>query len=238
MTTACATNIHRTDADADPFENMNRKVFNFNDGVYENVFFPIAKGYRTITTPAIRERVNSFVANIDEPISAVNHILQLEPLPALKNVARFAINTTLGLAGMFDVAQGWGIKPETTGFNQTMASWCVADGPYIVLPFIGGRSVRGTVGLTVDTFSDPVFLATQHDANIYAKVNYPYSALKYTAKAENYMDLYNDFKKNSVDFYATMRSAYLQNQKHLKCRFAPEETTASYDFDFDEEWEE
>ena len=238
MTTACATNIHRNDLDADPYESVNRKIFNFNDSVYENVFFPIARGYRTITTPSIRERVNTFIANVDEPVSAVNHLLQLEPLPALKNVARFVINTTLGLAGTFDVAQGWGLKPKATGFNQTMASWCVADGPYVVLPFIGGRNVRGTVGLTVDTISDPVFLATYNDANVYDKVHYPYAALKYTAKAENYMDLYNDFKKNSVDFYATMRSAYLQGQKNLKCRFAEDEETASYDFDFDEDWEE
>ena len=238
FTSACATNIHRNDTDADPYENFNRKVFNFNDSVYENVFFPVAKGYRKITTPAIRERVNSFIANIDEPVSAVNHLLQLEPLPALKNISRFVINTTLGLAGTFDVAQGWGISPEKTGFNQTLASWCVADGPYIVLPLIGGRSVRGTVGLTVDTISDPVFLATYNDANVYDKVHYPYAAVKYTAKAENYMDLYNDFKKNSVDFYATIRSAYLQSQRNLKCRFAPEESSASYDFDFDENWEE
>ena len=237
FTSACATNIHRNDSDADPYENMNRKIFSFNDSVYENVFFPIAKGYRKITTPFIRERVNSFVANLDEPVSALNHLLQLEPLPAVKNVSRFVINTTLGLAGTFDVAEGWGLKETKTGFNQTMASWCVADGPYVVLPFIGGRSVRGTVGLTVDTFSDPVFLATRNDANVYSKINYPYAAVKYTAKAENYMDLYNDFKKNSVDFYATLRSAYLQNQKNLKCRFAPEETSASYDFDFDEDME-
>ena len=238
ITTACATNIHRNDTDADPYENINRKIFAFNDNVYENVFFPIAKGYRKVTTPFIRERVNSFIANIDEPISAVNHLLQLEPLAALKNITRIAINSTLGLAGTFDVAQGWGLPPEETTFNQTMASWCVADGPYVVLPFLGGRNIRGTVGMAVDAVADPVFWATYHDANISAKIQYPYAALKYTAKAENYMDLYNDFKKNSVDFYATMRSAYLQSQKQLKCRFAPEETTASYDFDFDEEWEE
>ena len=166
------------------------------------------------------------------------HLLQLEPLPALKNIARIAINTTLGLGGMFDVAQGWGLSPEKTGFNQTLASWCVADGPYVVLPFVGGRSVRGTVGLAVDSISDPVFLATYNDANVYAKVNYPYAVVKYTAKADNYMDIYNDFKKNSVDFYATMRSAYLQSQQNLKCRFADETPTASYDFDFDEEWED
>ena len=165
-------------------------------------------------------------------------MLQLEPLAALKNITRIAINSTLGLAGTFDVAQGWGLPPEETTFNQTMASWCVADGPYVVLPFLGGRNIRGTVGMAVDAVADPVFWATYHDANISAKIQYPYAALKYTAKAENYMDLYNDFKKNSVDFYATMRSAYLQGQKQLKCRFAPEETTASYDFDFDEEWEE
>ena len=238
LTSACATNIHRSDADVDPYESINRKIFSFNDSAYENIFFPIAEGYRTITTPFIRDRINSFITNIDEPISAANYLLQLEPLPVLKNIARFAINTTLGLAGTFDVAQGWGLTNEKTGFNQTLASWCVVDGPYIVLPLIGGRNVRGTVGMTVDAFSDPIFLATYNDANVYDKVSYPYMAIKYSAKADSYMNLYNDFKKNSVDFYATIRSAYIQSQKNLKCRFAQEETTASYDFDFDEDWGE
>lgn len=238
LTSACASNIHRTDYQADPFESVNRKIFDFNDGVYENVFFPIARGYRKVTTPFIRERVNSFVANLDEPISAVNHLLQLDFVATGKNLARVAINTTLGLGGMFDVAQGWGIAAEKTGFNQTLADWCVADGPYIVVPFVGGRSARGVVGMTADAAADPVYWMTYNDANYHDKIAYPYAALKYTAKAENYMDIYTDFKKNSVDFYATMRSAYLQSQRNLKCRFAKEEQTASYDFDFDEDWEE
>ena len=238
LTSACATNIHRSEGNADPFENVNRKVFEFNDAVYENVFFPVARGYRKITTPFIRERVNSFVANMDEPISAVNHLLQLEIVPMTKNLARVVINTTLGLGGMFDVAQGWGLEPDKTGFNQTLASWCVADGPYVVVPFVGGSSTRGVVGMAADAAADPVYWMTYNDANYHDKISYPYAALKYTAKAENYMDLYSDFKQNSVDFYATMRSAYLQNQKKLKCRFAAEEQTQSYDFDFDEDWEE
>ena len=238
LTSACATNIHRSDADADPFEGVNRKIFSFNDAVYENVFFPVARGYRKITTPFIRERVNSFVANIDEPISAVNHLLQLELGAMAKNIARVAINTTLGLGGMFDVAQGWGLEPDKTGFNQTVASWCIADGPYIMVPFVGGSSTRGVVGMAADATADPVYWMTYNDANYHHKIAYTYAAVKYTAKADNYMDLYSDFKQNSVDFYATMRSAYLQNQKNLKCRFAGEEQTQSYDFDFDEEWEE
>lgn len=238
LTSACATNIHRSDTEADPFENFNRRVFSFNDAVYENVFFPIAKGYRAVTTPFIRERVNSFVANLDEPISAANNLLQLEFADAAKNVARIAINTTLGLAGTFDVASGWGLSNDKASFNQTMASWCVVDGPYLVLPFIGGNTTRGIVGTAVDAAADPVYWMTYNDANYHDKITYPYTAIKYTAKAENYMDLYNDFKQNSVDFYATMRSAYLQNQRKLKCRFAKEEIVESYDFDFDEDWEE
>ena len=238
MTTACASSSYKSDNEADPFENFNRAVFNFNDSVYENVFFPAARGYRKVTTPFIRERVNSFIANIDEPISAANHLLQLKPLPALKNIARVVINTTLGLGGMFDVAQGWGLEPEEGTFNQTLATWCVADGPYVVVPFLTGSSVRGLAGTIVDGVADPVYWMTYNDANYSAKISYPYTAIKYTAKADNYMDLYSDFKKNSVDFYATMRSAYLQSQRKLKCRFASEEDTASYDFDFDEEFEE
>jgi phospholipid-binding lipoprotein MlaA len=235
-TTACATNIHRSDSQADPYENVNRKIFAFNNQVYENVFFPIARGYRKITTPFVRERINSFISNMDEPISAVNHLLQLKPKETLINLGRVVINTTLGLGGMFDVAQGWGLEPDKGTFNETMASWCVADGPYLVMPFVGGSTARGIVGMGADAVADPVYWMTYHDANYSAKISYPYAAVKYTAKAESYMDLYEGFRKDSVDFYATLRSAFLQSQRNLNCRFASDEDMQqTYDFDFDEE---
>lgn len=235
----CAANIHRADADADPYENMNRKIFAFNDMIYENVYFPIARGYRKITTPTIRERISDFVDNVEEPISTANYLLQLKPKETLTSVARFGVNTTLGLAGFFDVATGWGLGQPTTNMNQTLASWCVADGPYFVVPFVAPGNVRSFAGMVADTAFDPVYWATYNDANIHDKVTYSFAAVKYTDKVNGLMDLYNGFKEDSVDLYATMRSAYLQNQRKLKCRFASDEDmTAHYDFDFDEDMDE
>ena len=104
MLAGCATNIHRPEAEADPYEKMNRKIFAVNEKVYENVYFPIIRGYRKITTPDIRERVYSFVANVREPVSTINYVLQLKPKETAVSVTRLGINTTLGLGGLFDVA--------------------------------------------------------------------------------------------------------------------------------------
>ncbi len=236
---ACATNIHRSDANADPYENVNRKIFAFNDAVYENIYFPIARGYRKITTPTIRDRVSNFVANIEEPITAANYLLQLKPKETGISVARFAVNSTLGLGGLFDVATGWGMGLERTNMNTTLASWCVADGPYMVVPFVGPGNVRSFTGMVADTAFDPVYWATRHDANIHDKATYGFAAVKYTDKINSLMDLYAGFKEDSVDLYATLRSAYLQNQRKLGCRFANEQDeVAHFDFDFDEDMDE
>ena len=235
LVSGCASNIHRTEDTADPYEKMNRKIFAFNDAVYENVYFPIARGYRKITTPTIRERVSSFVANVEEPISTANYLLQLKPMQTGISVARFAINTTLGLGGLFDVASGWGLGQAKTNMNATLASWCVADGPYFVVPFVAPGNVRSFAGMMADTAFDPVYWATRHDANIHDKITYGYAAIKYTDKVNSLMDVYSDLKENSVDMYATMRSAYLQNQRKLQCRFASQDDQVqAYDFDFED----
>ncbi len=240
MTSACAFDgkLSRPEATADPYENFNRKVFAFNESFYDNVMFPIAKGYRKVTTPFVRERVNSFLSNAKEPVTAANYILQLKFTSALKSIGRFVVNTTMGLGGLFDVAPGWKLERKDTSFNETLASWCVAEGPYIVLPFLGASSPRSLTGTVVDAVADPVYWATYKDSNISAKISYPYTAMGYIAFAETYQDIYNDLKQNSVDFYSTLRSAHMQKQKGYKCRFAPEAESESYDFDFDENFDE
>ncbi len=236
---ACATDVTNKNINVDPYEKFNRKVFAFNNGLYENVMFPIARGYRAITTPNIRARISDVTSNMDEPVTAVNYFLQLKPKESLISVARFFINSTLGLAGMFDVASGWGLNLEQTTTNATMASWCVPSGPYLVVPVIGPRSPRDLTGDTINFFADPVYWGTKNDANWHDKISYSYTAVKYTNKVSTYMDIYNDFKKSSVDFYATMRSAYIQSQNKLKCRFANDEEAQinAYDFDFEDDEE-
>lgn len=240
LLSACAFNgkIHRPEAEADPFENVNRSVFEFNQQADKYVLKPLAEGYKAITTPFIRERVNSTLSTIKEPVSAVNNLLQGEPKSAAINIGRFAINATLGLAGMFDVAEGWGLEPHETSMNETLAKWCVVDGPYIVLPLLGPSTPRAATGLAVDSVLNPVYVSTYGDANVRDKINYSYTAIRAAAIRERASALLDDFERNSVDLYAATRSAYLQNQGKLRCFNSTEVETESYDFDFGIEEEE
>ena len=164
-TASCANPNDRTSsmpADEHPtLEAYNRKMFEFNYQVDKYILKPTAKGYRAITTPYIRERVNNALANIKEPISAFNHLLQGEIKESGINLSRLVINSTLGLAGMYDVAGGWGLKPSKAGFDETLAKWCIKDGPFIVLPLLGPATPRSTVGLAVDSLTNPVYLQEQ-----------------------------------------------------------------------------
>ena len=124
---------------------------------------PLAKGYRAITTQSIRDRVRDILSNLREPLSAANHLLQADPKASAASLSRFVLNSTLGLAGAFDVAEGWGLKKDTTGFNETFAKWCIKDGPYIVLPFLGPSTPRAATGLAFEFIFDEFFLSFIHD---------------------------------------------------------------------------
>lgn len=218
----------------DPFEGFNRAMFKFNDTLDKYVLVPVAKGYRAITTQDIRDRVNSAFYNLEEPVSAVNQVLQGEFKQSAVSLGRFVVNSTLGLAGTFDVASGWGMKAQKDNFDRTMASWCVDDGPYLVLPFIGPSTPRAAVGRVADMFMSPVYWYTnQYEDGEYAYLGY--NAAKLVAWRENALSLTEDLERNSVDFYTTMRSAYMQNRSQLpscNCNGDSSSGTAAYDFDF------
>ncbi len=216
----------------DSLESFNRSMFEFNYQFDKYVLKPLAEGYRAITNQFIRDRVRGVFSNLREPLSAGNYILQAEPTASAKSLSRFVINSTLGLAGMFDVAEGWGLPKDRTGFNETFAKWCVPQGPFIVLPFLGPSTPRSAVGLAFEFVFDPVFWTTYHDANIHDKIAYSYAAAQAITLRESGLELLDDLERNSVDFYATMRSAYLQNQSKLRCFRDSEKEENTYDFDF------
>lgn len=118
-------------------ETYNRAMFSFNNKLDKFVIRPVAKGYRAVTNEYFRQRVTNFFSNIDEPISAANHMLQGEFSDSGNNLGRFVINTTFGLVGLYDVASSMGMEKDKTGFDETLATWCVPDGPFIVLPVVG-----------------------------------------------------------------------------------------------------
>lgn len=215
-------------------ETYNRSVFDFNMQVDRFVLKPAAKGYRAITNQDVRNRVSSFISNVNEPVSAVNHTLQGSLADTLNSVARFAINSTLGLGGMFDVAEGWGLPKKETGFDATLAHYCVPDGPMVMIPFFGPFTIRSMAGYTVDGVSTPVYWAALNDKNYSAKISYSYAALTAISARERSLELLDDLERNSVDFYSTMRSAYLQNRQKYNSACLPANAAPSYDFDFDD----
>lgn len=230
FTAACASK-GETKQSIDTFETYNRTVFAFNYRLDKYIMKPVAKGYRAVTNPFVRDRVRYALSNLREPLYAVNNILQGEPKASGVSISRFAINSTLGLAGTFDVAEGWGLKRDVATFNQTFAKWCIKDGPFIMLPFFGPSTPRATVGMLLDTTVDPVLWATYNDANIRDKVMYSYAALGAISLREANLELLDDLERNSVDFYATVRSAYLQNQSKFRC-YNDVSADQTYDFDF------
>lgn len=140
----------------DPYEDFNRQMFAFNEGVDKAVIEPVAYGYRAVTNEPIREGVGNFTGNLNEPLTAVNHVLQGKLPDAGATVSRFVINSTIGLAGIFDPASAMGIQRTKEDFGQTLGAWGVEPGPYLVLPFLGPSNPRDVFGKGGDMALNPL----------------------------------------------------------------------------------
>lgn len=219
----------------DWLESYNRSMFEFNYQLDKYAFKPLAKGYRAITTPDMRYRVDSFIDNIREPLTVVNHTLQGNIKETFVSLGRFLINSTLGLGGMFDVASGWGLKKNLTGFDDTLAHYCVPDGPFIVVPILGPFTPRSLASYTADAFVSPMYWLPRNDKNYADKISFSYAAIVAIHARERGLDLLDDLERGSVDYYSTIRSAYIQNRQKLNnyCSHQNQNNTPSYDFDFD-----
>jgi len=150
----CATTPEGEPA-ADPLEPMNRKIYTFNDTLDEWVMKPVARGYQDVTPGVVRKRIGNFFFNLDEPRTMVNDLLQAKPVRFGKDTARFVINTTIGLGGLFDVAAKIGLERHEEDFGQTLGVWGFNEGTYLMLPFWGPSTTRGAVGLAGDWFTSP-----------------------------------------------------------------------------------
>ena len=155
---ACATTPQDEGASAvyDPFEDWNRGVYAFNDGVDRAVLEPVADGYRAVTNQPIRSGVTNFLTNLGQPVVFANTLLQGKPLASFDTATRFAVNSTIGVAGIFDVASALDVPKHQEDFGQTLGVWGVPNGPYIVLPFLGASNLRDTAGFGVDNVIDPL----------------------------------------------------------------------------------
>lgn len=216
-------------------ETYNRAMFSFNNKVEKFVIRPVAKGYRAVTNDYIRQRVTNFFSNIDEPVSAANHLLQGEFSGTGSNLGRFVINSIFGVAGLYDVASSMGLEKNKTGFDETMATWCVPDGPFVILPIIGPSTPRAAVGFVADGYSSPMYWAAQESGGEDAwTVYYAVSGLKYLNLYTENMKLLESLEEGSVDYYEAIKSTYLQNRGKIKyCGKSASESIPDYDFDMD-----
>lgn len=235
--TGCASTQQVADGEDaevyDPMENMNRAVFDANDAVDQAIAEPLARGYRAVTPKLARDGVRNFLRNLRSPVNMANQILQGDIEGAAADFTRFGMNSTIGVGGLFDVAADTGLEYEYEDFGQTLAVWGVDHGPYLVLPLLGPSSFRDASGMLVDTFADPVRLYlynTDHEEWYYARVGV--TALD---KREELLDALDDLRNNSLDYYAAMRSAYMQKRLALVNDDDPDKVAAPSIPDYDEE---
>src|SRR5690554_5844211 len=161
--TGCATTNQNTSAN-DPLERYNRAMYKFNDAVDTAIIKPVAKGYDTVVPDPISQGVGNFFSNLDDITVIINDLLQGKFYQAYRDTHRFVLNTTVGVAGIFDVASLSGLNKNDEDFGQTLGVWGAEPGAYVVLPFFGPRNVRDTFGLVGDMFTDPVMYVDGDDA--------------------------------------------------------------------------
>lgn len=197
----------------DPFEGYNRGVFAFNDAVDTAISRPIAKGYRAVVPQPARTGVRNFLRNLKSPIIIANQLLQGDLEGAGDSATRAAVNTFIGVGGLIDVAEHEGIEYEPEDFGQTLATWGVGHGPYVVAPLFGPGSFRDYTGMVVDAYADPIRLwlfNTDQEEWFYAR-----SGITFVDRHEELMDTLEDLKMSSIDYYAAVRSIYYQHRAAL-----------------------
>ena len=220
----------------DCFESLNRGSFAINQGLDKVVFKPVAKAYRGLPAP-VRTGTNNALLNLSSLITIPNNILQGEFRKAGVNTGRFVVNTTVGILGIFNVAEEMGFsKYEKEDYGQTLGAWGVGAGCYLVLPVLGPSTVRDTAGSFINILGgDPWYNASTHGNNEYLS-DTDYMTTKILAgvnfRAKNIESIEN-LEKNSMDFYASVRSLYLQDrQKKIANK------NATIQIMYEEDWEE
>jgi phospholipid-binding lipoprotein MlaA len=190
---------------ADPIEPLNRLMFNFNDKLYFWALKPVARGYNAVVPEPVRVSVRDFFRNVAMPVRFVNSVLQGKIKGAGTELARFGINTTIGLAGFFDVAKSWfDLNAQDEDLGQTFGSYGMGGMMYIVWPFLGPSTVRDTVGFVGDSFLDV--------ANYINPFYIPMSIHAYDRINKTSLDLgtYEDLKESAIEPYTAFRDAYIQ----------------------------
>ena len=210
-TISISTNGHASDND--PLEPMNRAIFGFNEIVDDNVLEPVAKGYRYITPDPVERSVSNFFNNLGEINTIINSALQMKLDKTITSSSRLAINSTVGVLGLFDVATSLGIEREREDFGQTLGFYGVSSGPYLVLPFFGPSSFRDAPGFYADVMMEksisPVYTELHHEERQAIQATNVIDTRANLLKASKILDT------AAKDKYIFLRESYLQRRAKL-----------------------
>jgi phospholipid-binding lipoprotein MlaA len=213
----------------DPWEGVNRRLYavhNVLDGV---ILEPIALGYRAVVPRPARSGVRNVLNNLNSPVVLANDVLQGSPKKAGVTIARFGINTTLGVVGLFDVADKMGLKRRNEDFGQTLGVWGAGEGPYLFIPLLGPTNVRDGFGRIVDFAFDPLNYATyDHDTT----VNLTRAGLTAVDAREQVIEAVRDIKATSSDPYAATKRIYTKSRRDdIKDGKVDVESLPDFDFE-------
>ena len=200
----------------DCFEKINRATFAFNMGLDKVIFKPVAKAYRTLPSP-VRNGTSNVIDNISTLVTIPNNILQGDFQKAGVNIGRFVVNSTFGIIGIIDVAQHMGFPEyEKEDYGQTLGAAGIGEGCYLIIPVLGPSTVRDSVGTIANMMGgDPWYnITVANDTQYFSDVDYwgsrAGSGIDFRAKN---LDSLDNLEKNSMDFYASVRSLYLQDRQ-------------------------
>ncbi len=220
----------------DCFETVNRATFKFNQALDGVIFEPVAKAYRVLPSP-VRTGTSNVLSNLSNLVTIPNNILQGDFKKAGENTGRFVVNSTLGILGIFDVAQAMGFKEyEKEDYGQTLGTMGVGEGCYLVLPILGPSTVRDTVGSVANLMGGDAWynVTVKNDTQHFEERDYYISRAGSGVdfRAKN-IDSFDNLEKNSMDFYASVRSLYLQDRQR---KISNSKTVT--DTQNDSDWEE
>jgi phospholipid-binding lipoprotein MlaA len=194
----------------DPLEPLNRKIFDFNQFLDRILIKPIAVTYQASVPDEGRTAIRNILSNLREPVVFANNVLQGEFKRAHDTVGRFAMNSTLGVGGIFDLATKAGLEKQSGDFGQTLYSWHVPEGPYLFLPILGPSSPRDAIGYGVDAAADPYGLAIS--GSTITNANYGRFAINGVDQRAQNIQTLDELQRSSIDFYSELRSLYRQHR--------------------------
>ncbi|MFZ6815880.1 MlaA family lipoprotein [Undibacterium sp. Rencai35W] len=190
----------------DPLEGFNRTMFSFNDAIDQAILKPVAKAYQTVTPSFVQTGIGNFFGNIGDVWTAVNNLLQGRVADGVTDVMRVAVNTTFGLGGLIDIGSAAGMPKHREDFGQTLGTWGVKSGPYLVLPVFGPSTLRDAVVTPIDlkgdlwSYTTPVYVRNTG------------TVLRLVDKRASVLDAGNLIEEAALDKYVFIRDAYLQRR--------------------------